>query len=175
MNLIREAVLEYDELPIQEIGSELKPGMTKVFFPAETKRFVHVSRGAIIQNTKNGRNHPTILVIDEAGNKHAFHAVVLRGPSALKFSQHEPGIDANAFLVTRAGIEAYTDPYGDEPIKEVPLNGELPAPVRERFSLGRSLVRTGRRAKLGVWRFLYGVPVASCLVAMTVGEPPEKN
>lgn len=171
MNLLREAVQEYDELPIQEIGGELKPGMKKTFFTAETRRFVHVSRGAIVQNTKFGKNHPTILVIDEAGNRYAFHAVVLRGPSALKFSMHEEGIDANAFLVTRAGIEAYTDPHGDMPIKEVPLTGELPEQVRERFSLGRTLVQTGRKAKLSLWRFLYRIPVASCLMY----EPPERK
>lgn len=83
MNAIKS---EQDEIPIQEIGGELKPGMTKVFFPAEAKRFVHVSRAAIIANTKNNKNHPTIVVIDEAGKKYAYHAVVLRGPSALKYS-----------------------------------------------------------------------------------------
>ena len=175
MNLLRDVVTEYDEIPIQEIGGELKPGMTRVFFPAETKRFVHVSRGAIIKNTKHGSNHPTILVVDENGNKHAFHAVVLRGPSALKFSHHERGVDANAFLVTKAGIEAYTDPTGDPPIKEVPLSGELPNEERDRFSLGRFMVRFARRTKLGLWRFFYNVPVAGCLIEHTVGEPPEKQ
>jgi len=167
MNLLRDVVTEYDEIPIQEIGNELKPGMTKVFFPAETKRYVHVSRSAIIHNTKNGRNHPAILVLDENGNKLAFHAVVLRGPAALKFSLNEPGVDANAFLVTRAGIEAYTDPYGDAPVKEVPLSGELPT-AKEPFSIGRWLVRSARRTKLSVWRFFSVLPVSSCLLP----EPP---
>jgi len=161
MNILRDVVTECDEIPIQEIGNELKPGMTKVFFPAETKRYVHVSRSAIIHNTKNGRNHPTILVVDQNGNKLAFHAVVLRGPAALKFSLNEPGIDANAFLVTKAGIEAYTDPSGDAPVKEVPLFGELPTD-KEPFSLGRNLVRAARSSKLGVWRFFARFSLPSC-------------
>ncbi len=137
MNFIKELAKEYDELPIQEIGTELKPGMKKVFFPAETRRFVHVSRGAIVQNTRHGKNHPTILVVDEAGNRFAYHAVVLRGPAALKFALDEPGIDANAFLVTKSGIEAYSDPEGDAPIKEVPLSGE--EPVEERTTWAKRL------------------------------------
>ena len=159
MNLLRDVVSEYDEA--QTIGGQLKPGMKKVFFPAEVKRYIHVSRGAIIQNTRFGKNHPTVLVVDEQGNRHAFHAVILRGPSMLTFSLHESGIDANAFLVTLHGIEAYTDPAGDAPIKEVPLSGELPV---QRFSLGRGLVQTARMIKMGLWRFFSQVPIASCLV-----------
>lgn len=154
MNFLKDVVSEYDEIPTQEIGSEISPGMTKVFFPAETKRYVHVSRGAIIQNTKNGKNHPTILIVDEKGDRHAFHAVLLRGPSALKFALNEPGIDANAFVVTRGSIEAYIDPVGDQPIKEVPLFGELPPIQNTRFSLGRLLVRSVR-SFLG---FFYNIP-----------------
>lgn len=126
MNLLQDVATEYHEIPIQEIGLELKPGMKKVFFPAEVKRYVHVGRGAIIQNTKNRKNHPAVLVVDENGNRYAFHAVILRGPSVLKFSLDEPDLDASAFLVTRAAIEAYTDPDGDLPLKEVSLIGEAP-------------------------------------------------
>ena len=150
MNAIKS---EQDEIPIQEIGGELKPGMTKVFFPAEAKRFVHVSRAAIIANTKNNKNHPTIVVIDEAGKKYAYHAVVLRGPSALKYSAHEPGIDANVFLVTKAGIEAYTDPNGDLPVIESDVYKQ-PVVVREPF------VKRLRK----VFGFVKYVPIAGCLM-----------
>jgi hypothetical protein len=173
MNLLRDVVTEYDELPVMEIGGELKPGMKKVFFPAETKRYVHVSRAAIIQNTKHKKNHPTILVVDENGNRLAYHAVILRGPSALKFALDEPGIDANAFLVTMAGIEAYTDLEGDAPVKEVPLTGEEPA-AEDRINRTRLFVRWAlrlpRRMKLGLWRSAKYVPVARCLLP----DPPEE-
>lgn len=173
MNLLRDVVTEYDELPVMEIGGELKPGMKKVFFPAETKRYVHVSRAAIIQNTKHKKNHPTILVVDENGNKLAYHAVILRGPSALKFALEEPGIDANAFLVTMAGIEAYTDLEGDPAVKEVPLTGlepQQPERINRTRQFVRWAIRLPRRIKLMVWRTAAVVPIARCLLP----EPPDE-
>lgn len=143
MNFLQDLKSELSEAPVQEIGCEIKAGMKKSFFPAEVKRFVHVSRGAIIQNTKHGKNHPTCLVVDEDGKRHAFHAVVLRGPSALKYSSYEEGIDANAFLVTKSGIEGYTDPEGDEMVPEVPVDEyQRPRPV---LKLAARLIRWYRR------------------------------
>lgn len=173
MNLLKEVHDELDEIPIQEIGSELKPGMRRVFFPAETKRYVHVSRGAIIKNTKFGKNHPACLVVDADGKRYAFHAVVLRGPSVLKFSLHEEGIDANAFLVTKAGIEGYIDPTGDQPIPEVEVVNAESGPMQPKRWLARGVVGMAlafSATKLAAWRFLAEVPIASCLLP----EPPRR-
>lgn len=174
MQLLRDISDELDEIPIQEIGGELKPGMKRTFFPAETKRYVHVSRGAIIRNTKDGKNHPTCLVIDGDGKRYAFHAVILRGPSALKYSAHEEGVDANAFLVTKAGIEGYIDPDGDEPVKEVPVSEtselERPRPnIVVRGVIWLAGLLTGLR--LEAWRAAKYVPVARCLLP----DPPERE
>jgi len=126
MHLIEEIKIEKDNLPIQEIGSELKPGMIKAFFPAETRRMVHVNRHAITANVSKGKNYPTCIVIDADGTKYQFHAIVLQGPAALKYEE-SPEVAANVFLVTNAAIEAYLDPNAQQFfVQEMPVMKELP-------------------------------------------------
>jgi len=121
------------------------------------KRFVHVSRPAIIRNVKDGKNHPTVVIIDEEGKKYNYHAVVLRGPSALKYDSSPESIEANVFIVTRAGIEGYTDPDGDPPVMEVDVME--PQPVKApRVSIWKKL-RLGER-----WHnFWKATPIVGCM------------
>lgn len=126
-----------ESLPTCQVGSEIKPGMKKVFFPAQTLRSIHVSRGACAINNRNHAvygayeshpailisNFPTCIVIDEHGQKHRFHAVILQGPAALKYEpkpdNRPQGVNATMYLVTTGAIEGYVDPDGYKNFDEI--------------------------------------------------------
>lgn len=114
---VKEKTVVKKELPVQEIGNEIEPGMTKHFFPAEVKRFVAVNRWAIQLNSQEGANHPTCVVVDENGEAKQFHAVILRGPSALRYSEDQDNDLPFVHLVTTAAIEGYLDPAGDRALE----------------------------------------------------------
>lgn len=103
----------HEEALAMEIGNEIEKGMQKHFFPAEKKRYIHINRFAAVDNRNYRKNHPTCVVREEDGTERQFHALILRGPAALKYDETQEG-GAHIYLVTRGAIEAYIDPLGDE-------------------------------------------------------------
>jgi len=154
MDFIKENTLA------QEMGATVHAGMKRYWFPPETRRYVHVSRGAIMQNIKHKKNHPAILVVDDDGNRYAFHSVILKGPAILMFKHNHPDLDAHVFLVTDEGVEAYVDPNADMPIREVALHGNLPQ--EQTLVNSRLMYRAFKTIKRRIGYAIYGRPVSWC-------------
>lgn len=133
-----------------------KSSLKKYWFPGGSIRYIHVSRGAIIQNTKHKKNHPTILVIDSDGQKYLYHHLILRGPSMINFSHQHPEIDAHVYIMTEDAIEAYYDLAGDSP------NQELSEYQMKSLTVCEFCVKNLRSIKRRISYFFYGRPVSWC-------------
>jgi hypothetical protein len=119
MVVLLEKELQEEVTPIYfNISDEIEKGMQKHFFPAEKKRYIHINRFAVVDNRNYSKNHPTCVVREENGKEHQFHAIVLKGPAALKYDETREG-GSSVFLVTYGAIEGYVDPLGD-PAMNVP-------------------------------------------------------
>ena len=64
------------------------------------------------------------------------------------------------FLVTDEGVEAYVDPNGDMPIREVALHGNLPE--EQTLVNGRLIYRAFKTIKRRIGYAVYGRPVSWC-------------
>lgn len=107
------------EVVVDDYSGELSPlpegtiklGMKRTHFPIGKERRIHVYRPAIRENMRNGKKHPTCVVIED-GQRNYFHAVVFDGKAALKFDAETE--DASVYLVTCGKVMGFTDPDGDD-------------------------------------------------------------
>jgi len=101
--------------PVPSVIGEIKPeGMEMTLLREGKRRYVHVIRNAIRFNAKREDNYwATVMVQEEDGKRHWFHAVLLHGQSALKFeTSQNTEVSANVYLVTYGKIMGYLDPSG---------------------------------------------------------------
>lgn len=143
-------------------------------FKSGTIRKVHVSRPAIRQNMTNGKKHPTMVVIDEYGQKHFYHAVKADG--FLGFDPEDP--DANVYLYTDQQIMCFLDPKGDPPFdpfiepasKKPKTIGDV---IWEKLMSFRRKTRRGMY--VGWWGFLTYTPIVNCIFDPGDLEPAAKK
>lgn len=123
--------------------------MKKVSFPAGKVRQVCVSRPAIQENLKTGKNYPTALVVED-GIPKEYHAVNITG--TLRFDATRTDLPAKVFIETDAEFDAFIDPEAEQTYLHLP---------HKPFFLSRwaSNVRWASRQ---LFRAFLGLPIISC-------------
>lgn len=128
-------------------------------FPEGPERKIHVFRPAIRQNMMKGTKSPTVVVIDEFGERHFYHAVKADG--FLGFDPDDP--DANVYIITTKMVHCYLDPEGDGPfISPTPEKPETIGGVIWRKLMGFRR-KTRRGMYVGWWGFRKYTPIVNCL------------
>jgi len=118
--------------------------MKKVTFESGKVRQICVSRAAIFENMRTGKNYPTVLVVDD-GIPKEYHAVNTTG--TLRFDATRNDLPAKVFIETDAEFDAFIDPEAEPTYLSLP---------RKPFFLVRWMSN--------LKAVFLGLPIVSCFV-----------
>ena len=129
-------------------------------FPKGRLRKVHVIRQAVAANMRTGKNHPTMVVVEE-GKPHLFHKVSVFGSvgRATVFMFDRLDKDANVYAETNEEIIGFVDAVGDPPFVLPPTRGQV-----FMFGLKNLLRRVVGGTGHGLYVTASYIPIFRCLV-----------